>query len=128
VGGVKIFLQARLWNTLSEHPGVGSAFLADHLHIAQRTISNVLQELRRRGAARREGSSHEHSVWYAVGEAAPYCKWGTNAASLKNLHVTLEERLARMGVKLKPPKVPTKTDCALQDCWVSSLNITQARD
>jgi hypothetical protein len=126
VGGVKKYVRDRVWAVLKEHQGIGSRAIADVAHMQHRRVSNALQELRRDGRVRREGPSSEHCRWYAIGER-PYCKWGLSANSLKNLQVPLEERLRRLGVKMKPPPIPVNSGCALQDCWLN-LNVARTSD
>lgn len=117
---MKYYSQADVWAAIQKRPGIKAGEIAQETGIKRRAVTNALQELRRRDLVRREGYGNSTATWYAQG-SQPYCKWGTNANSLRNLHINVVERLARMGTVMKPPEVPVSSDCALQDCWGLSL-------
>jgi hypothetical protein len=129
VGSVRRFLQGSVWLAMTRHPGATAKQLAIETHLAHKTVRNVLQDMRQRGCARVEARNRTDVRWYAIG-SKPTCRWGTSHNSLRNLDVPVEVRISRLPRRGRPPPVPLRSSCALQDCWGVGLNVarTSAND
>ena len=118
------FCLGKIWRSLRAAPGSTSNELAARLQWSKGRTRNALQNLRRRGAARREGNGR-HDRWFVVGNEAPAANWGLHPNSLRNLEHTVEERMARLkkagevlGWDVSPKPKPQRTaPHALDECW-----------
>lgn len=89
------FVLERCWNALKRNPGATVAQLAERLDWGKLKTSNALQNLRRRGLAKSEGTGR-HNIWHVVGKKPPECMNGLNPRSIANLQITREERMRRL--------------------------------
>ena len=130
------YLQDKVWNYLRKHPESRVQEVAAGIRHSKKTLSHMLNAMRRNGTVRNNGLPTHRSRWSAT-DKKPVCQMGLHVNSLVNMQKTLEERQALLrlaflakgldpDLAIRKPQIARDT-CALAQCWKPSRAPTRLR-